>query len=168
MVKESPVKISMNRDSVKRYRRVLGGFKPREQIKMVKRANRAGLVPVNRAAKRMAPVKSGALSKSLGVQVNKRVRRGVVVAKVWPRPKFKAKGLDDDAPIDISERRAGHPRTYAYYIETGRTKSGGRIRKKGPASYLEKSYQRERMNALKAFSDRMWKEITKATQKGKK
>lgn len=160
------MRITVSKSDVAKMRKRLSRLEYRPAIKLVKKANRAGLAPVMKAAKRNVPTRSGALKKSLGIQNNKRVKGGRVISKVWPRPRFKSKGLNDNAPIDISERRSGHPRTYAKYIEVGMTANGRRIRKAGPANYLEKAYKSENINAVQAFSKRFWVEIEKTLKQG--
>ena len=155
------------RANLRQLRENIRGMSKKNVVKMVKASNRAALAPIRKEAARRVPKESGALRKSLGVQVNKRLSKGHVVAKVWPRPKFKAKGLNEDAPVDISERRSGHPRTYAYYIETGRTKARGRLRSAGPANYLAGAYNSQRIQSRSVFAKRMWQEIEKQAQKGK-
>ena len=81
------------------------------QRKIVRPAMARAIVPVNKAAKRNAPVETGLLKKSLGIKLKTYGRRGIVWACVGPRYGFAGVGPDGRLrdPVKYAERvEMGH------------------------------------------------------------
>lgn len=68
------------------------------------------LVPINKAAKRKAPVETGLLKKSIGTRVKTYARAGIVWGGVAPRSGYKT--VDEDG-------RSRDPVNYAHLVELG-------------------------------------------------
>ena len=139
-------------------------------VRISRQSIRSGLGPMVKAAKRNVPVRSGNLRASLGTFVSKRTFKGLVRAKVWPRAKFQRTVGGVKQKSDISQDRAGHPRTYAYRIQWGRPKSSpvrGR-RRAGPTYFLSRAYSSEKNQYAPLVSKAMWKGIKKAAIKQQK
>ena len=82
--------------------------------KLARPAVARAIVPVNKAAKRMAPVETGTLKKSLGIKIKTYAWPGVVWAGVGPRQGFTGVGPDG---------RRRDPVNYAHLVELGTTHS---------------------------------------------
>lgn len=146
------VEVGMKLFGDRELRRALGGMRAATQRKIVRPAVNAALTPVNKAAKRSAPKRTGQLKRSIGKVVRLYKKRGVIWGGVGPRKGFKV----------IIDGKAVDPTKYAHLVERGTVRT-----KANP--FLRRALDENKSEAKRIMAERIRAGIAKevARQKAK-
>lgn len=151
--------------------RSLTGLHLSARRRIARKSLRKALTPMRDEAKRLVPVKSGALRASLGIKL-RRASGGDVRAVIWPRSKFQFTKQKTKRKFDLkgSSRKSKHPIRYAYFIEFGETKaeSPKRKRRAGPSRFLQRAYLKHRQGAVEIFRRDVWSGIQEHLKKNRR
>lgn len=139
---------------LKKLARFSGGV----QRRIVRRPLSAALTPINKAAKRFAPVRTGALKKSIGKKV-KMYRKGAVWGGVGPRVGEQYVVVEQVTGAGGETRaKRNNPSNYAHLVEFGQEGAPAR-------PFLRPALDSKRGEAVGILKRGIWDNIKKENRK---